>query len=414
MSKQAGSTINNPKNGEKRKYLSQADVPSCSMEKALAIAQAIADNYGYKPATPLQVASALQMAPGAGPFRMLAGASIAYGFTSGGYNAEKIAIEPLGMRVVKITEEGDDLRAKRQALLKPRVIRDFLEKYNGAPIPKEQIGKNVLLDMDVPSERTADVLKLIVDSAESVGFLRDINGKKYVDLLGTQPPIPASGTDESDKGDGLGEPESPADVVALITRPAPSAPAADAARAKRVFITHGKNRALIEPITKLLKFGELEAVVSVQSQTVSQPVPTKVMAEMRACGAAIIHVEDERHLVDKRQRARGAERQCADRNRRGDGSFRRAVHSGCEGWSETAVQSARIAGAALQRPDTGHGRDREVAGSNQRHEAAETSKLIVRRVTLISRARASRSRGERAASGPTSFIQKAEPSLHSG
>ncbi len=294
-------TINNSKNGEKRKYLSQTDVPSCSMEKALEIAQAIADNYGYKPSTPLQVASALQMAPGASPFRMLAGASIAFGFTSGGYNAEKIAIEPLGLRIVKITEDGDDLKAKRQALLRPRVIREFLEKYNGAPIPKEQIGKNVLLDMDVPSEKTADVLKLIVDSAESVGFLTDINGKKYVDLQGTQPPTPASGN-EKGEGDELGEPEVPTAVVARIpiTLPVASVPAAaDATRAKKVFITHGKNKALIEPITKLLKFGELEAVVSVQSQTVSQPVPTKVMSEMRACGAAIIHVEDERHLVDK-------------------------------------------------------------------------------------------------------------------
>ncbi len=297
----AASTTSNSKNGEKRKYLSQTDVPSCSMEKALAIAQAIADNYGYKPATPLQVAGALQMAPSAGTFRMLAGASIAYGFTSGGCNAEKIAIEPLGMRIVKITEDGDDLKAKRQALLKPRVIREFLEKYNGAPIPKEQIGKNVLLDMDVPSEKTEDVLKLIVDSAESVGFLRDINGKNYVDLQGTQPPAPASGTEERDEGDELGEPEVAATVVAKIpiTLPALVPAAADATRAKKVFITHGKNKALIEPITKLLKFGELEAVVSVQSQTVSQPVPTKVMSEMRACGAAIIHVEDERHLVDK-------------------------------------------------------------------------------------------------------------------
>jgi hypothetical protein len=298
----AVSTANNSKNGEKRKYLSQTDVPSCPMEKALAIAQAIADNYGYKPSTPLQVASALQMAPGAGPFRMLAGASIAYGFTSGGYNAEKISIEPVGMRIVKITEDGDDLKAKRQALLTPRVIREFLEKYNGAPIPKEQIGKNVLLDMDVPLEKTGEVLKFIVDSAEGVGFLRDINGKKYVDLQGAQPSTTASGTEEGDEGDELGGPEVPAAIVAKIpiTLPAVSLPAsADLARAKKVFITHGKNKALIEPITKLLKFGELEAVVSVQSQTVSQPVPTKVMSEMRACGAAIIHVEDERHLVDK-------------------------------------------------------------------------------------------------------------------
>ncbi len=69
-------------------------------------------------------------------------------------------------------------------------------------------------------------------------------------------------------------------------------------RSKRVFITHGKNRALIEPIKKLLKFGDLEAVVSVHTQTVSQPVPGKIMEEMRSCGAAIIHVENERTLTD--------------------------------------------------------------------------------------------------------------------
>jgi predicted nucleotide-binding protein len=286
----------------KRKYLSQSDVPSCSMEKALSIAQAIADNYGFKPSTPIQVASALQMAPGGAPFRMLAGASIAYGFTSGGYNAEKIAIEPLGMRIVKVTEEGGDLDAKRQALLRPRVIREFLQKYDGAPIPKEQIGKNVLLDLDVPSDRTGDVYKSIVDSAEAVSFLRDINGRKYVDLQGTQSAAFAAPSAESDQEEKEPSsiPEGPALVTKIpITLPAATIPASDLARTKRVFITHGKNKALIEPITKLLKFGELEAVVSVQSQTVSQPVPTKVMSEMRACGAAIIHVEDERHLVDK-------------------------------------------------------------------------------------------------------------------
>jgi predicted nucleotide-binding protein len=71
------------------------------------------------------------------------------------------------------------------------------------------------------------------------------------------------------------------------------------ARAKRVFITHGKNKDLIEPIKKLLSLADLEPVVSVQTQTVSQPVPSKVMGEMRSCGAAIIHVDDERHITDK-------------------------------------------------------------------------------------------------------------------
>jgi predicted nucleotide-binding protein len=68
---------------------------------------------------------------------------------------------------------------------------------------------------------------------------------------------------------------------------------------RRVFITHGKNKEFVEPIRQLLAFGEMEAVVSVEKQSVSQPVPEKVMNDMRACGAAIIHVEDEMRLLDK-------------------------------------------------------------------------------------------------------------------
>jgi len=72
------------------------------------------------------------------------------------------------------------------------------------------------------------------------------------------------------------------------------------ARSKRVYITHGKNKRFVEPIKKLLKFGELESIVSVEKQSVSEPVPDKVMNDMRTCGAAIIHVEDEKHLLDKK------------------------------------------------------------------------------------------------------------------
>jgi predicted nucleotide-binding protein len=74
---------------------------------------------------------------------------------------------------------------------------------------------------------------------------------------------------------------------------------ADDARRRRVFITHGKNTALVEPIKKLLEYGELEPVVSVEIQSVSKPVPEKVMGDMRGAGAAIIHVDAERTIKDE-------------------------------------------------------------------------------------------------------------------
>lgn len=78
-----------------------------------------------------------------------------------------------------------------------------------------------------------------------------------------------------------------------------SAAIADDQRRRRVFITHGKNRDLVDPIRKLLEYGELEPVISVERQSVSKPVPEKVMDDMRASGAAIIHVDADRTIVDK-------------------------------------------------------------------------------------------------------------------
>src|SRR5713226_10776528 len=163
-----------------RQYVSQNDVPGFSLEKALRIPRAIGDNYGYKPSTPLQVAKALEMQPSSGTFRTLTGAAIAYGLTSGGCKADTISITPLGLRIVRPTTEGDDQAAKREALLRPRVIREFLQKYDGAPIPKEDIARNVLMLQGVPTDRTHEVLNLITESAGELGFLKQIKDRTYV------------------------------------------------------------------------------------------------------------------------------------------------------------------------------------------------------------------------------------------
>ena len=292
-----------PDLNSQRTRLNQTDIPAFSLEKALTVAGAIGDNYAYKPATPLDIASALGVVPTTGGFRMLTGASVAYGLTSGGYSANEISITPLGLRIVRpLTDDGDDLRARREAALTPKLVGEFLKKYDGAALPKIEIANNVLHTMGVPVDRTADALEMILETAESVGLLRRINEKTFVDLKGT------SGASES-KGDpvvaaNIGSSLSAKEDVELPKdspleqTPSLKADSGKSIKARRVFITHGKNRALIEPVKKILTFGDLEAVVSVHSQTVSQPVPGKIMEEMRSCGAAIIHVENERTLLN--------------------------------------------------------------------------------------------------------------------
>lgn len=291
----------------KRAYLKQSDVPSASLDEALRFPQAIIDHYGGKPTAPLQVAKALNVDPKGSQIRVLSGAAIAFGLIEGGAQATSISITDLARRILRPKEENDDLTAKREAVLKPRIFGEFLNQYDGHAFPRQDIALNVLEEMGVPREKTKEVLERIDASASSVGFLEEIKGKNYVTLQGVAVPSTPDKTDlaeekEFTEQDVLPEETQRKTVPPPIVQPKGTeltAAIADDQRRRRVFITHGKNRDLVEPIKKLLEYGELEPVISVERQSVSKPVPEKVMDDMRGSGAAIIHVDADRTIVDK-------------------------------------------------------------------------------------------------------------------
>lgn len=286
---------------KKRTRISQGEVPAYPLDQALRVAQALADNYASKPAKPLEVAAAMDMSPSSGPFRTLAGASIAYGLTEGGYNASEISLTDLGRRITSPLVENDDLAAKREALLKPKVVGDFLRKYADSPLPPANIAQNVLGSMGVPPDRTSDVFTLIVDGARKLGLLQEIKGKSYVNLDRGRPIPDITEVDHNGDRDlsDTAVPPSVDEIADTSANGAAVVPAESDGSIRKVFITHGKNQKFVDPIRKLLSFGELEAVVSVEKQSVSQPVPEKVMNDMRGCQAAIIHVQGELALMDK-------------------------------------------------------------------------------------------------------------------
>lgn len=203
-------------------------------------------------------------------------------------------------------EEGTDLDAKIEAFLRPRIVSEFVSKYDGSQLPREDIAMNVLENFGVPRSRAGDVLSDILDGAGRLGLITEIKGKKYLNL-GARADVGQAETREKpidaevDVG-ALGAAIGAIDAVEqnrFADVQASKATEAQRHRARRVFITHGKNKDFIEPIKRLLNFGEMEPVVSVEQQSVSQPVPDKVMGDMRSCGAAIIHVDGELELLDK-------------------------------------------------------------------------------------------------------------------
>jgi hypothetical protein len=294
----------------KRTYLKQTDVPNATLDEALRLPGAIFDHYAGKPTQPLFVAKALNIDPNGSQLKVLSGASIAFGLTEGGPQAGTISITELAKRILRPTEEEAELTARREAVLKPRIFGEFLHRYDGNPFPRPDIAVNILEEMGVPREKTQEVIERIETTAQSVGFLQEIKGKKYVSLEGSGTESPAKNANNDSRSelssDDTNEtptplPNQPPETSKPVREAARSPLAAaiiDDERRRKVFITHGKSRDLVEPIRKLLEYGELTPVVSVDRQSVSKPVPEKVMDDMRSCGAAIIHVDADRKITD--------------------------------------------------------------------------------------------------------------------
>jgi hypothetical protein len=137
----------------------------------------------------------------------------------------------------------------------------------------------------------ADLGKLIIGrKGQPTRFEFDVANARSL-AEGGSPPNPSAAPPVADETgeDDIGTPDSTTDVGQI---PAISP------RGNRVFITHGKNRKILEQVKELVLFGKFDPVVAQESETAAKPVPDKVMDEMRSCQAAVIHVGSEGMLLD--------------------------------------------------------------------------------------------------------------------
>lgn len=293
----------NASSAAKRSRISQSDIPSIPLEKALRVPRAIADNYASHPTRPLDVASALDVQPSSGPFRTECGAAIGYGLTEGGPNAPEISLTTLGKRIVTPTEVDDDRVALREAALKPSVAQNFYTKYDGSPLPPKNIAQNVLATFDVPVDRTSDVYDLLIENAHYVGFLKAIKDKEYIDIGGplrgpatpsTPPPAvemprdPSLEADEDSATSTLPATPPPSSAVET-TPPAPK---------NAIFVGHGGNRRPMEQLVKILNEYGIPHRVAIEEPNRARPIPQKVAETLRECGAAILVFTADKEYFD--------------------------------------------------------------------------------------------------------------------
>jgi hypothetical protein len=248
------------------------------------VAQALADNFGGGTAAPHQIALALDVSPTSSSWRYLTGAAVAYGLTTGAYNANSIGLTPLGRRCVAPTVEGDDLVARKEAVLKPSGIKQFLMRYHRAKFPMDKIAKNLLEhDLGVPKDRLDACFAMVRDNAEFVGFIQQTKTGPYVSVdleEGAVKPASETVADVEDVS-------SLVDVIQEI-KPPPVTPSDP--KTFKVFISHGKNLGVVSQVKDILSLYDIPFEVAVEEESPAIPVPKKVTDAMRRCQAGIMVV----------------------------------------------------------------------------------------------------------------------------
>lgn len=287
---------------QKQTRISQNRCPLFSLEDALRIPQAICQELAGQATVPMMVAKACNISPTSSQWRYLSSAAVAYGLTTGAYNAKEIALTPLGSRAVSPLKEGDDTIAIKQAALTPTLFNELAQKYDQNKLPREDIAQNLLLSMGIPKDRIGSAWALFRENAQYAGFLQIISGNEFLYTnvsLSTGTDNPDTATQEmptSTRGDA--DLELPTGVLDKlhITPPdtATSAPSEHISlpMIPSIFIAHGKNsQTIVGQLKELISYGQMKPIVSIERETPAIPVPMKVFDDMRACDAAIIHLD---------------------------------------------------------------------------------------------------------------------------
>jgi predicted nucleotide-binding protein len=302
----AAPTSRTPKAQDKRSYFKQADFPQTNLQQAQKIASALVDNFAGKEGSPPDVALAIDISPTSSAWPALAGSSIAYGLTEGGVNADSIKLTQLGRRLVAPEEEGADIVARREAILKPRISREFFERYRRAKFPNDVIAGNVLSSLGIPQDRTKSAIEILKTNGRYAGIIRETPTGPFINLESPGIPAPTATPellehDEEARGEDR-IPDQGSASLHVSSQAAPSRvdsqPAFDP-KNNRVFISHGKQKTIALQIKELLSFGNFDPVVSVDREATAIPVPEKVFEDMRSCGAGVIHVGAEGKYLDK-------------------------------------------------------------------------------------------------------------------
>ena len=242
--------------------------PTHTLEKALQIVQAIVEVGASRPMDRLLLAQAIGRTPSSSEFRTLLSSSLKYGLTEGTEKADQIKPTSLGLQIAKPVSDSERADALVRAARTPELLGRIYGHFNKQKLPRIEFLRNVLArQFGIESERTEELANLVTENARFVGILQTISGSDYlnIDLVAA-----GAGAAQVDKVEELDVTPASELSRAEITAPEKSKP-----KGNRVFITHGRNKKILEQVKEIVAYGKFEPVVAQEHETTAKPVPEK-------------------------------------------------------------------------------------------------------------------------------------------
>lgn len=267
------------------------EFPRNSLLESIEVPKVIWEKGAGMPLQLIDIAKKLEHSPTSSSFRAIIRSSQRYGLTNGTFTQDlsrTISLADLGQSIVAPTPKDDVNALKRKALETPSLFHNVLEPLNAKILPQEDIFKNMLIrDHKLSKEDAEAGYAVILKNLKELQLLDEVQGKTYIRLdrlssVISQPSVPEHGGDEQPPDH---ETEGPMPEVP----PAPTMKPPETKKPK-VFISHSKNKKILDQIKQMLEFGDFDFVIAEEKETTAIPLSDKVFGLMWDCNCAIINI----------------------------------------------------------------------------------------------------------------------------
>lgn len=278
------------KSGSDNSKRSRMLYPRKSLMDVLRVAESIKLNNNQRPYNRLDLAGSLNHSPNSSSFRFLITYSSAYGLTTGSYSAEKIALTSLGVSIVSPKSESEKAESMKTALFKIPFFQKFFNNFNQGMVPKKEFLLNTLnREYGIPPDECEACYEITMKNARELGILVEIKGNDYIQLEKLSPNRENVGGEELEASDEE-EPEEPTSFTGLSQIFKPDKKEYPIVVKPRVFISHSRNKKIVQQIETILKFGQFDYENAEERETLAIPISEKVFGLMKDCNCAIINL----------------------------------------------------------------------------------------------------------------------------